>query len=190
MAARTGRFRTVGAFRSVFANADLRRVELAFLLFEMAKWGTRVAILVVAYEHGGATETGLVAAILLIPAALARICRADGGGRGGGRGAVPGGSDRPRLRAGRRRGRERDVDTAGAVGALPSAGPINRRARGGERRGRDDLRRDGAGGSGGIRSAGRAGRSGAGVERVCRAAPGCDAPRGSSSPRASSGAEP
>jgi MFS family permease len=70
MAARTGRFRTVGAFRAVFANEDLRRVELAFLLFEMAKWGTRVAILVVAYENGGATETGLVAAIQLIPAAI------------------------------------------------------------------------------------------------------------------------
>ena len=70
MAARTGRFRTVGAFRAVFANEDLRRVELAYLLFDMAKWGTRVAILVVAYEHGGATETGLVAAIQLVPAAI------------------------------------------------------------------------------------------------------------------------
>jgi MFS family permease len=70
MAARTGRFRTVGAFRSVFANDDLRRVELAYLLFEMAKWGTRVAILVVAYQQGGAAETGLVATIQLIPAAI------------------------------------------------------------------------------------------------------------------------
>jgi MFS family permease len=70
MAARTGRFRTVDAFRAVFGNEDLRRVELAYLLFEMAKWGTRIAILVVAYENGGATETGLVAAIQLIPAAI------------------------------------------------------------------------------------------------------------------------
>jgi MFS family permease len=70
MAARTGRFRTVGAFRSVFANDDLRRMELAYLLFEMAKWGTRVAILVVAYQQGGAAETGLVATIQLIPAAI------------------------------------------------------------------------------------------------------------------------
>jgi MFS family permease len=70
MAARTGRFRTVGAFRAVFANGDLRRVELAYLLFVMAKWGTRVAILVVAYEQGGAAETGLVAAIQLVPAAI------------------------------------------------------------------------------------------------------------------------
>jgi MFS family permease len=70
MAARTDRFRTVGAFRAVFANQDLRRVELAYLLFSMAKWGTRVAILVVAYENGGAAETGLVAAIQLIPAAI------------------------------------------------------------------------------------------------------------------------
>jgi MFS family permease len=65
-----GRFRTVAAFRAVFANEDLRRVELAYLLFEMAKWGTRVAILVVAYERGGAAETGLVAVIQLVPAAI------------------------------------------------------------------------------------------------------------------------
>ena len=54
----------------MFANEDLRRVELAYLLFAMAKWGTRVAILVVAYEQGGAAETGLVAAIQLVPAAI------------------------------------------------------------------------------------------------------------------------
>lgn len=54
----------------MFANDDLRRVELAYLLFEMAKWGTRVAILVVAYQQGGAAETGLVATIQLIPAAI------------------------------------------------------------------------------------------------------------------------
>jgi MFS family permease len=63
--------RKVRAFRPVFANRDLRRVLLAFLLFELAKWGFRISILVFAYERGGPTETGLVAAIQLFPAALA-----------------------------------------------------------------------------------------------------------------------
>ena len=175
MAARTGRFRTVGAFRSVFANDDLRRVELAYLLFEMAKWGTRVAILVVAYQQGGATETGLVATIQLVPAAIVAPLASVVGDRmrrdralllGDAVQTVAAGSVAAALyweapiglvyAAGRRRGRERDVDTAGAVGAVPSAGPIDRRARGGERRGRDYLQRDGARGPGGIRSPDRA----------------------------------
>lgn len=54
----------------MFANHDLRRVELAYLLFVMVRWGTRVAILVFAYGRGGAAETGLVAVIQLVPAAL------------------------------------------------------------------------------------------------------------------------
>jgi MFS family permease len=61
----------VRAFRPVFANRDLRRVLLAFLLFGLAKWGFRISILVFAYQRGGPVETGLVAAIQLFPAALA-----------------------------------------------------------------------------------------------------------------------
>jgi hypothetical protein len=45
--------RKVRAFRPVFANRDLRRVLLAFLLFGLAKWGFRISILVFAYERGG-----------------------------------------------------------------------------------------------------------------------------------------
>ena len=63
--------RKMRAFRPVFANRDLRRVLLAFLLFGLAKWGFRISILVFAYERGGPVETGLVAAIQLFPAALA-----------------------------------------------------------------------------------------------------------------------
>jgi MFS family permease len=62
--------RMVRAFRPVFANRDLRRIELAFLLFGLAKWGYRISILVFAYERGGPAETGLVAAIQLFPAAV------------------------------------------------------------------------------------------------------------------------
>lgn len=65
-----GRFRTLRAIRAVLANHDLRRVGLAYLLFVMARWGTRVAILVFAYAQGGAAETGLVAVIMLVPAAI------------------------------------------------------------------------------------------------------------------------
>jgi MFS family permease len=45
-------------------------VEIAYLLFGLAEWGTWVAILVFAYGQGGAAETGLVAVIQLVPAAI------------------------------------------------------------------------------------------------------------------------
>ncbi len=62
-----GRLRVFGA---VFANPDLRRVEIAYAAFGLAEYGTWVAILVFAFEQGGATEVGLVAVIQLVPAAL------------------------------------------------------------------------------------------------------------------------
>lgn len=64
------RFRTLDAVRAVFANHDLRHVELAYLLFIAARWGARLAILVFAFERGGAAETGLAAVIQLVPAAI------------------------------------------------------------------------------------------------------------------------
>ena len=59
------------AFRSVFANPDLRRVELAWAGSETGKWLFIIALTVYAYQAGGAAAVGLVALIRTVPAALA-----------------------------------------------------------------------------------------------------------------------
>jgi MFS family permease len=61
---------SLGAVRAVFANFELRRVELAYLFFYLSRWGMRVAMLVFAYERGGAAEASLVAVIMEVPAAI------------------------------------------------------------------------------------------------------------------------
>ncbi len=48
----------------------VRSLEMAFAAFSMAEYGDWVAILVYAYERGGATESALVAVCQLVPAAL------------------------------------------------------------------------------------------------------------------------
>ena len=55
---------------AVAKSRDLRRVETGFLAFNLAEWGTWVSMLVYAYGHGGATASGIVATVLLVPAVV------------------------------------------------------------------------------------------------------------------------
>jgi MFS family permease len=58
------------AFAAVFANQDLRRVELAWSGSVIGQWGYEVALAVFAYRAGGATAVGVVALVRLLPAAV------------------------------------------------------------------------------------------------------------------------
>jgi MFS family permease len=56
--------------RAALGNPAIRQVVVGFALFNFAEWATWVAVLVYAFERGGATESGIVAFAMLVPAAI------------------------------------------------------------------------------------------------------------------------
>ena len=70
-----------GSFHTVVADPNLRRVELAFLGFNMSEFATWIAMLVYAFERGGAAAMGAVSVFLLIPSALVAPFAAYAGDR-------------------------------------------------------------------------------------------------------------
>jgi MFS family permease len=65
------RLRTTAAvFHTAFRNRSLLRLELAFSAFCGAEWGVWVSLVVYAYAHGGATASGAIAVVQLVPSVL------------------------------------------------------------------------------------------------------------------------
>ena len=62
-------------------DPDLRAVALAYLGFNMTEFATWIAILVFAFERGGAAEAGVASLILLVPSAVAAPFAAYAGDR-------------------------------------------------------------------------------------------------------------
>ena len=62
--------RLAGVLATLRRNGALARIELAFLLATMVEWGTWLALVVIAYERGGAAEAGVIGFALGIPAVV------------------------------------------------------------------------------------------------------------------------
>jgi MFS family permease len=69
-ALRTQLAQSLAAFRDVFRNRDLRRIELAFATSETGEWAAIIALSVYAYDAGGAGAVALVGFVRLLPATL------------------------------------------------------------------------------------------------------------------------
>ncbi|HVQ88507.1 MAG TPA: MFS transporter, partial [Actinomycetes bacterium] len=55
---------------AVLRTSALRRVLTAYLAFGISEWATWIAILVWAFDNGGASEAGLVSVVQMVPATL------------------------------------------------------------------------------------------------------------------------
>ncbi len=66
---------------AVLATPALLRVLLAYFIFSTTEWATWIAILVWAYDIGGASAAGLIAVVQLVPATLAAPLAATIGDR-------------------------------------------------------------------------------------------------------------
>jgi MFS family permease len=62
---------SLDAFGAVVTNAALRRVELAWAAASTASWAYVIALVVYAYDEGGAAAVGLVGLIRVLPAFVA-----------------------------------------------------------------------------------------------------------------------
>jgi predicted MFS family arabinose efflux permease len=61
---------SLAAFRDVYRNPNLRRLQLAFAGSVAGQYAFAIAIAVYAYRHGGATSVGLMALVRTIPSAV------------------------------------------------------------------------------------------------------------------------
>ncbi len=59
-----------GVIRQALANRDLRKVLVAFFIFNVGEWATWIALLVWAYDRGGVGAASAIALAQLIPSAL------------------------------------------------------------------------------------------------------------------------
>jgi MFS family permease len=73
-----GQLRT---FRGVMHDRNLRAVAVAYLGFNMTEFATWIAVLVFAFDRGGAAEAGVASLILLVPSAIAAPFAAYAGDR-------------------------------------------------------------------------------------------------------------